>query len=48
MQIDIIENDLYNIEPQVLKILLKDKTTGKKYYMGNRCICVLWYRIWIR
>ena len=28
MGIDVIENDLYEIEPQVLKILLKDKTTG--------------------
>ena len=29
MQNDVIENDLYDIEPQILKILLKDKTTGR-------------------
>ena len=28
MQVDVIENDLYDIEPQILKILLRDKTTG--------------------
>ena len=30
--IDIKENDLLKIDPELLVILLKDKTTGNKHY----------------